>query len=132
CAEFCGYQHANMALLIIAEPPAQFEAWQRQQRRPAASPSAGSALRGQKIFMGTTCAMCLTIRGTPASAIFGPDLTHVASRKTIAAATLPNTAAHRIAWVSNPQDFKPGANMPPSELASEDLQALAAYLETLR
>lgn len=132
CAEFCGFQHAKMALLVIAEPQKQYDAWAAHQRQSASAPAADLASRGQKIFMGTTCVMCHTVRGTPAQAIFGPDLTHVASRKTLAAGTLPNTRAHRAAWVSDPQQFKPGANMPPSNLSGEELQALLAYLETLR
>lgn len=132
CAEFCGFQHAKMALLVIAEPPAQYKAWAERQRQPAPTPTSSLALRGQKIFMGTTCVMCHTIGGTQAQALFGPDLTHVASRKALAAGTLPNTRAHRAAWVSNPQEFKPGANMPSSNLSGKELQALLAYLETLQ
>jgi cytochrome c oxidase subunit 2 len=132
CAEFCGMQHAKMALLVIAEPLEQYEAWAEQQRRPAAAPATRTALRGQQIFMGITCVMCHTVKGTLAQGNLGPDLTHVASRRTIAAGTLPNTRGYRAAWVSDPQEIKPMANMPRSTLSGEELQALLAYLDTLQ
>jgi cytochrome c oxidase subunit 2 len=132
CAEFCGYQHTKMALLVIAEPPEQYEAWAEQQRQPAPAPANSEALRGQQIFMSTTCVTCHTIQGTEARGALGPDLTHVASRKTIAAGTLPNTMKRLAAWVRDPQQFKPMANMPRSTLTGEELQAVLAYLETLK
>lgn len=132
CAEFCGYQHAKMALLVIAEPEAEYEAWAEQQRQPAATPTMEMAMTGQNIFMGTTCISCHTVRGTSAQASLGPDLTHIGSRRTIAAGTLPNTPAHLAAWVKDPQKIKLMANMPPSPLSGEELQAVVTYLETLK
>lgn len=132
CAEFCGYQHAKMALLVIAEPQTQYDAWAARQRRPAENPTTELAVQGQKIFLSGTCVMCHTVQGTPANAMFGPDLTHVASRRTLAAGTLPNTDTHRLAWMADPQEFKPGTNMPPTRVSPEELQALAAYLDVLK
>lgn len=132
CAEFCGFQHANMKLRVIAEPPQVFAIWLRSQREPAPSPIDAMQTRGRKVFMQSTCIMCHAIRGTDASATVGPDLTHVASRGTLAAGAVPNTRAHLAAWIANPQAAKPGANMPAHALAPDDLLALATYLGSLR
>jgi len=132
CAEFCGHQHAKMGFLVVADPPAQFEAWLREQRDSAPPPPPGSATRGQEVFLAASCVMCHTIRGTPAGSRVGPDLTHLASRRTLAAATLENTRANLAAWISDPQRIKPGTLMPPADLTPADLAALLDYLETLR
>jgi cytochrome c oxidase subunit 2 len=132
CAEFCGYQHANMAFLLVAEPMAQFRTWLASQRRSASAPSTPLATRGHDVFMSGSCALCHTVRGTSAGSRLGPDLTHVASRQTIAAGTLPNTRGHRAGWVADSQSIKPGNRMPPSLLGGDDLQAVLAYLEILR
>jgi cytochrome c oxidase subunit 2 len=132
CAEFCGHQHAKMAFLLIAEPPAEFATWLARQRDTAMTPIDSLAKRGQEVFLTSTCVMCHTIAGTPAGSRIGPDLTHLASRQTIAAGTLPNTRGYLAGWVLNPQAFKPGAKMPATQLDSADLQALLAYLESLR
>jgi cytochrome c oxidase subunit II len=132
CAEFCGAQHAKMGLLVIAEPSAQFEAWLDRQRDSARTPTDSLARRGKDVFLSGTCAMCHAIGGTPAGSRVGPDLTHVASRRTIAAATLPNTRGHLAGWVVDPQQLKPGVRMPPNQLSASDLQALLAYLRTLQ
>jgi cytochrome c oxidase subunit 2 len=102
------------------------------QAQRAKSDATDAARRGQAVFLEGPCAMCHTIRGTLAMSRVGPDLTHLASRKTIAAGTLPNTRGHLAGWILNPQNVKPGSRMPPTLLASEDLHALVAYLETLR
>jgi len=132
CAEFCGYQHARMGLLVIADPPETFASWAEAQRQPAAPPVDEQARRGHDVFMTTTCAMCHAIAGTTAGGRAGPDLTHVASRTTLAALTLPNTAGHLAAWIDDPQAFKPGTNMPAHALDGQDRNALVAYLGTLR
>jgi cytochrome c oxidase subunit 2 len=132
CAEFCGYQHARMALLVIVDPPDVFEQWADAQRKPANPPPDARAQRGHDVFMATTCAMCHAIEGTPAGGRAGPNLTHVASRSTIAAVTLPNTAAHPAAWIEDPHAFKPGTNMPAHALNAWDRDALVAYLLTLK
>ena len=131
CAEFCGHQHAKMSLLIVAEAPESFSAWLSRQRDTALTPTDSVARRGQEVFLGSTCVMCHAIAGTPAGSRIGPDLTHLASRRTIAAGTLPNTRGNLAGWIINPQAIKPGVRMPPNRLGSDDLQALLTYLETL-
>jgi cytochrome c oxidase subunit 2 len=132
CAEFCGFQHAKMAFVVVAEPPGQYAAWASAQRQTAQPPSDATLQRGQQVFLGSTCVMCHNIAGTGATARKGPDLTHFGSRSTIAAGTLPNDAQHLAAWISDPQKHKPGANMPGHAFAQEDLQALVAYLGSLK
>jgi cytochrome c oxidase subunit 2 len=132
CAEFCGYQHAHMALLVIAEPPERFAAWAAAQRRPAAPPAGALAQRGQQVFAGLACPLCHAVQGTGAAGANGPDLTHLASRRTIAAGTLPNTPGALAGWIVDPQRAKPGTSMPPTRLGAADLQALLAYLGSLQ
>jgi cytochrome c oxidase subunit 2 len=132
CAEFCGWQHAQMALLVVADPPDVYEQWAARQRAPAASPIDASARRGKGLFVGSTCAMCHAIAGTAAGGRKAPDLTHVASRATIGAGALANTAAARAAWVADAQRFKPGVRMPPHPWPAPDMGDLLAYLDTLR
>ncbi|MBG9387613.1 c-type cytochrome [Caenimonas sp. DR4.4] len=132
CAEFCGFQHALMGLLVVADPPAQYEAWVQAQRTPPAPPTGAKAIRGQQLFQSTSCAMCHAIGGTIASAQHAPDLTHLASRSTLAAGTLANTPAQLAAWIADPQKHKPGVNMPSTPISRDDLDALVAYLETLK
>jgi cytochrome c oxidase subunit 2 len=132
CAEFCGVQHAMMGLLVIAEPPQQYQAWAQSQRSPAAEPQGADAVRGKALFQAASCAMCHAIQGTLANAQRAPDLTHLASRRTLAAGTLPNTPQDLASWISDPQKHKPGTNMPATPLSKEDLQALVAYLGALK
>jgi cytochrome c oxidase subunit 2 len=132
CAEFCGMQHAKMGLVVIAEPRAQFEAWQRAARQPQAVPPDPAVQRGQTVFMSGPCVMCHAIEGTPAGSQNGPPLTHLASRRTIAAATLDNTRENMSRWITNPQGIKPGTRMPPSNLAPAELDALLTYLQSLK
>ena len=132
CAEFCGYQHAHMAFLVIVDTPEQFAAWLEQQRRAAAQPTEGWQQRGQEVFLSSPCVLCHTIQGTLAAGKVAPDLTHVAGRRTIAAGTLPNTPGHLAAWIVDPQHIKPGNNMPATLLSPDDLQALLAYLQSLK
>lgn len=131
CAEFCGHQHAKMAFVVIAEPLEQFQAWIARQRQDAAPPDA-STQRGHDVFMATTCATCHAIRGTGAGSRVGPDLTHVGSRRMIAAGTLDNNRDQLMRWVRNAQSVKPGSRMPPVSLSDEDLQAVVTYLESLQ
>jgi cytochrome c oxidase subunit 2 len=132
CAEFCGHQHAHMGLLVVAEPPERFAGWQERQRQPAAEPADALARRGREVFVAGPCALCHAVRGTEAAAEVAPDLTHLGSRLTIAAATLANTPGHLAGWIVDPQRLKPGSHMPPMSLAADDLQALLAYLGSLR
>ena len=132
CAEYCGYQHAHMTLFVIAEARDDYERWAARQREPAAPPVGADVQRGREIFETTTCAMCHAIAGTRAQARHAPDLTHVASRLTLAAGTIDNTPATRAAWIIDPQRIKPGANMPPHAFAPQDLAALNAFLGSLQ
>jgi cytochrome c oxidase subunit 2 len=132
CAEFCGHQHAKMAFYIVAEPRLQFESWLQKQRNEAEQPSDSLRLAGERVFLSGPCAMCHTVAGTGAGGNIGPDLTHLASRRTIAAGTLPNNTGNLAGWILDPQGIKPGAKMPPTRLEPEQLQALLAYLEGLK
>jgi cytochrome c oxidase subunit 2 len=132
CAEFCGLQHAHMALLVVAEPPDRFQAWLAAQRQPAAPPADAFARRGHDVFVTGACALCHTIRGTTAGSRVGPDLTHVGSRMMLAAGTLQNTPGHRAGWIASPQSVKPGALMPATALEADDLNAVVTYLGTLQ
>ena len=132
CAEFCGHQHAHMALTVVAETPEQFKSWYDDQLKPAAQPSTPGQERGRQVFMSSPCVMCHRIGGTDAGGAAGPDLTHFASRPTIAAGTLENERGHLAGWVVDSQKIKPGNRMPQNILAPEDLQALLDYLQSLR
>jgi cytochrome c oxidase subunit II len=132
CAEYCGEQHAHMSFYMVAEPKSEFAAWLNAQVLPAVVPSTPQTLHGQQVFLTHACVMCHTIRGTTAGSHVGPDLTHVASRATIAAGELPNTIGNLGGWILNAQALKPGCRMPPNQLSGSDLQDLLAYLETLR
>jgi cytochrome c oxidase subunit 2 len=128
CAEFCGLQHAHMAVIVVADPPAAFEAWRSGQLAIA---SRAGQDEGRGLFE-SRCGACHTVRGTVAIGVVGPDLTHLMSRTTIAAGALPNNDASRLGWISNPQALKPGARMPATDLSAGELHLVGAYLETLR
>jgi cytochrome c oxidase subunit 2 len=131
CAEYCGLQHSNMAVYVTAESADEFRGWLAAQARPAGIPQGGEAARGLQRFM-QTCALCHTVRGTEAKGVTGPDLTHVASRETIASGALANNRGNLAGWVVNAPSIKPGADMPRIDLEPEELHAVVAYLETLR
>jgi cytochrome c oxidase subunit 2 len=132
CAEFCGYQHAHMAIVVVADPPADYERWLAGQRQSAPAPSTAQQQRGLELVEQTSCALCHAIAGTRAQGRRAPDLTHLASRAWLGAGTLPNTAAARAEWIANPHKFKPGVDMPALDAAPDDRAAIAAYLGTLR
>ena len=133
CSEFCGVGHAQMAFEVIVQPPGRFRAWLRNQEQPAAQPSGGDATQGQRVFMTAGCQSCHMIRGTSAAGRVGPDLTHLGSRRTLAALTIPNTPRSLYDWITNPQRIKPGARMPGfASLPASQRHALVAYLEGLR
>ncbi len=132
CAEFCGEQHAKMALYVVAEPRPRFDAWLDAQRNTPPPPSDSLLAAGQRVFLGGPCATCHTIAGTNAHGAVGPDLTHIASRLSLAAGTLTNTRGNLAGWIVNPQALKPGVRMPPNELRPPDLLALLQYLESLK
>ncbi|HYR63399.1 MAG TPA: cytochrome c oxidase subunit II [Actinomycetota bacterium] len=131
CSQFCGLQHAHMIFFVVADPPALFQAWESGQAAPAAAPMSPAAAGGLAVFTSNTCAGCHAIRGTSAAATVGPDLTHVAGRATIASGTIDNTPANLAHWITDPQEVKPGAIMPPTQLSPTDLQDLVAYLQSL-
>jgi len=131
CAEFCGLEHALMAFSITALPADQYAAWDAQQRRSARAPMEAEAVDGQRIFMSTRCAQCHTIKGSPADGTLGPDLTHLASRRTIAAGSAANDRPTLAAWIVQPQNLKPGTTMPPTRLTPDEVRQLVAYLESL-
>jgi cytochrome c oxidase subunit 2 len=128
CSEFCGLQHAHMAVEVVAQTRPAFRAWLAHQEKPAKA----SASRGAVLFQQQACSGCHTIAGTPAHGRVGPDLTHFASRSTIASLTIPNTRANLRHWIQDPQQVKPGSKMPDLQLSNADFAALTAYLETLR
>jgi cytochrome c oxidase subunit II len=132
CAEFCGAEHAKMAFQVVAESPDRYQQWALLQRQPAINATDSVASRGREVFLTGPCAMCHTIDGTSAASHVGPDLTHVASRRTIAAGTLPNTRGALAGWIVDPQRIKPGTRMPPNQLKPQDLDALLTYLQTLK
>jgi cytochrome c oxidase subunit 2 len=130
CAQYCGIQHAKMLLRVYVQSKDEFERWAQQQSQPSHSASNTSA--GQHIFETTACINCHTVAGTVANGRFGPDLTHLMSRDTIAAGAAQNTPQNLRLWIRNPDAIKPGSLMPAMQLTDHDLDALAAYLETLR
>jgi len=138
CAEFCGEQHARMALHVVAEDPAVFDAWLAAQARPATIGPAGAddatLRRGREAFLAHRCNACHTVRGVSEERSLGPDLTHVGSRLHLGAGTVPNGPAQLAAWVAHTQQLKPGARMPSSgeRIDDADLQAIATWLSHLK
>jgi cytochrome c oxidase subunit II len=133
CAEYCGIQHANMRFLVIAVSEDEFAQWLEHQAQPAEPPDPENAMvmEGYEAFMGSACVYCHTIRDTHATGVIGPDLTHIASRQTLAANTLANNHGNLMGWTLNSQTIKPGNYMPPIYLDATQVDALIAYLETL-
>jgi cytochrome c oxidase subunit 2 len=130
CAQYCGTQHAKMLLRVYVDAPEQFRMWVEEQRKPAVMNDA--AEEGRRIFETTACVNCHAVTGTVADGHFGPDLTHLMSRDTIASGAAPNTRENLRAWIQQPDSIKPGSLMPAMQLNEKDLEALTAYLETLR
>lgn len=131
CAEFCGTQHAKMYFLVIAVSSQEFDSWLTAQQQAPVAPTTAQAQQGKQLFLESACAQCHTVAGTPANGRLGPDLTHLASRRTLAAATLENNIGNLGGWLVDPQHLKSGNLMPASVLDSNELQALLAYLQTL-
>jgi len=132
CAEFCGLQHAKMALVVVAESGDDFERWLAGNRASAPAPVTPEQQRGKDVVERGPCAMCHNISGTLAGGRSAPDLTHIASRSTIGAGSVPNTRGYLAGWIADPQHIKPGSRMPSVGLNDEELQAVVAYLETLK
>ena len=131
CAEFCGSQHSHMAFEVVAEPQADYERWRGAEIKAAPEPLSQSQARGLAVVQ-YRCGLCHQVRGTHAGAVTAPDLTHLMTRRTLAAGTLPNTAGNLAAWIQNPQGIKPGSLMPNQYLARDQLTDVLAYLETLK
>ena len=132
CAEFCGLQHAHMAFEVIAQTPVAYRAWLRNMASKARPPATVAERAGQQQFMSDQCASCHTIRGTPAQGQIGPDLTHLASRATIAALTVTNDRPGLTSWIRDPQHAKPGNRMPQLNLSPQQIDAIVTYLRSLR
>lgn len=131
CTEYCGWQHAHMAMYIVAQPPKEFQAWMDHQLEPAPPPTTPKLLSGEK-KLAFHCGVCHTVRGAGAGGTVAPDLTHVMSRSTIAAGTLPNTVATLSGWIADSQAIKPGNHMPVLYLSGPDLDDIRDYLMTLK
>jgi cytochrome c oxidase subunit 2 len=131
CAEFCGVQHTKMAFLVVAQSPGDFDQWVANQRRAATDTLPAQAQAGRALFMALSCRTCHTIRGTEAAGRLGPDLTHVGSRRTLAAATVDNSPENLARWIREPDTIKPGSQMPATQRSPEEIQAIAAYLASL-
>jgi cytochrome c oxidase subunit 2 len=134
CAQYCGTQHALMLLRVYVDSRSDFDAWVRSQSRSAVAVALtnADAAKGREIFEATSCINCHTVRGTVADGRFGPDLTHLMSRETIAAGAATNTPANLKLWIEDPDAIKPGSLMPAMRLTEQDLNSLTAYMETLR
>lgn len=134
CAQFCGAEHALMAMLVVADAPARYAAWSAHQATPAATNALTDAAtqHGRDVFESSTCASCHTVQGTSAHGSLGPDLTHLMSRQSIAAGVLANTPANLASWIHDPQAVKPGTLMPQVALSDADLHALVQWLGTLQ
>ena len=130
CAQYCGTQHAKMLLRVYVDSQSDFDAWVQQQRQPAVD--SPEAAEGKRVFQSTACVNCHAVSGTIGTGEYGPDLTHLMSRDTIASGILPNTAENLRAWIKEPEVLKPGSRMPAMKLSDKDLDALTAYLLTLR
>lgn len=132
CAEYCGVQHGNMLLRVVVEPEEDFRRWLAGQSAPAFLSEEQNAAEGRRIFLSLACVNCHAIRGTPAKGTFGPDLTHLMSRKTLAAGAILNDAANLRKWLDDPQVAKPGCNMPDMHLSPEQIERLVDFLSTLK
>ncbi|HEY5210044.1 MAG TPA: cytochrome c oxidase subunit II [Stellaceae bacterium] len=131
CTEYCGLQHGHMQFYIVAQSPAEFRAWWDAQLQPAAPPASPAIKEGERQFV-FHCGACHTVRGTSAGGAVAPDLTHLMSRQTIAAGTLPNNIATLSGWIANPQSLKPGTLMPTLYLSGPELTDIRSFLETLK
>jgi len=132
CAEYCGAQHAHMALVVVVDSYPDFLKWWHHQLEPAPMPTTPLAMAGYKYVTGGPCSACHNIAGTAAGGQVAPDLTHLAGRKSLAAGTLPMTEGNLYGWVEDPQSLKPGVKMPTIGMEPDKLHAVVAYLETLK
>ncbi|MFO0881587.1 MAG: cytochrome c oxidase subunit II [Gemmataceae bacterium] len=132
CAEYCGTQHANMLLRVVVEKPEEFRRWLDAERKPAAAPVGAQLTRGRDLFLRTSCVNCHRVRGTAAQGTFGPDLTHLMGRSTLAAGMVDNGTDELRRWVDDPQTVKPGCLMPAMKLSPDELSLVVDYLRSLK
>jgi cytochrome c oxidase subunit II len=132
CSQFCGFQHAHMAMWVFVQTPAAFHAWLANMAAPARPPTTALARAGEQVFLSSGCASCHQLRGTGATGTVGPDLTHLATRTSLAALTIQNTPSELAAWIRDPQAIKPGVRMPDLGLPPNEIHELVAYLEGLK
>jgi cytochrome c oxidase subunit II len=132
CSEYCGADHALMRIVAKVVSQEDFDAWTKSQLKVPAAPTEATAQHGEKLFLSQTCSQCHTVSGSTASALVGPDLTHLASRETIGSGLLPNTTENVADWIMNAQVFKPGCHMPQMRLSHSDAHDIAVYLESLK
>ncbi|MHB8627474.1 MAG: cytochrome c oxidase subunit II [Aggregatilineales bacterium] len=132
CNEYCGPEHAKMKFVLVADKPADFAAWVKAQQQTPPPPTDKLAFQGREVLLGSSCDYCHTIQGTNASGKLGPDLTHFGSRLTIGAGIMDNNIGNLGAWIVNSQTIKPANKMPPMDLNGDELQAVLAYLESLK
>jgi cytochrome c oxidase subunit II len=132
CAEYCGTQHANMLLRVIVQEPEEFDRWVANQKQMPAAPESALAKQGRADFDAISCINCHSVDGTVAEGVFGPDLTKLMTRQTIGAGVAPLTSETLRAWLVDPQEMKPGCNMPDMQLTEPQLDSIVAYLETLK
>lgn len=146
CAEYCGTQHANMLLRVVADTPAEWKAWTANQQRPAVGSAAAGGVAGavlkpvvaeeertpRETFESLSCVSCHMVKGTAAAGQFGPDLTHLMSRSTLGAGVLDNTHRNLREWIDDPHEAKPGCLMPSMKLTPKELDSVVSYLETLK
>jgi cytochrome c oxidase subunit 2 len=130
CAQYCGVQHAKMLLRVIVDSPDDFQKWATAQKNPAAQ--ADNVAQGRQVFESTACVNCHTVAGTNAHGKFGPDLTHLMSRETIASGAATNTRENLRAWIKDPDTIKPGALMPAMQMSEADIDAVTDYMQSLR
>jgi cytochrome c oxidase subunit 2 len=131
CAEYCGLQHANMVLYVVAHPTDEFRKWTEQRQPADTAPQDPVLSRGHDVFQSSGCAACHAVRGTAAAGKAGPDLTHFGSRRTVAG-VVPNNRGNLAGWIADPHAIKPGVKMPRTYLHADDLLALTSYLESLQ
>ena len=133
CAQYCGTQHAKMLLRVYVQPREEFDRWVKEQQQLPHGAAPDAALSaGKRVFESTACVNCHAVSGTSANGRFGPDLTHLMSRETIASGAAPNTHQMLRLWIQNPDAIKPGSKMPAMGLSDQDLDRVTAYVETLR
>jgi cytochrome c oxidase subunit 2 len=132
CAEYCGYQQAQMRIAVVAQKAEDFQRWLQDARKPAADPTNAMQARGRDVLLRGTCIMCHAIGGTDARGLVGPNLTHVASRQMLGAGAIPNRPGHLAGWIADAQRIKPSCRMPQNNIAPGDLRTLLEYVENLK